>query len=116
MKNVGQIWEHNAEQFLLRQGLVLLARNFLTRRGEIDLVMRDQDLIVFVEVRFRNASRFGAAIHSIDRRKSACVVRSASVFLQQHPQWSNHPCRFDVIAYDGVAARGNPTWIQAAFN
>jgi putative endonuclease len=43
-------------------------------------------------------------------------VRSASVFLQQHPQWSNHPCRFDVIAYDGVAAQANPTWIQAAFN
>ena len=116
MKNVGQIWEHNAEQFLLRQGFVLLTRNFLTRSGEIDLVMRDQDLIVFVEVRFRNASRFGAAIHSINRRKSACVVQSASVFLQQHPEWSNRPCRFDVIAYDGVAAGANPTWIQAAFN
>ena len=79
MKNIGQIWERDAERFLLSQGLVLLARNFLTRSGEIDLVMRDQDLIVFVEVRFRNASRFGTAIHSIDRRKSVCVVRSASV-------------------------------------
>ena len=116
MKNIGQIWERDAERFLLSQGLVLLARNFLTRRGEIDLIMRDQDLIVFVEVRFRNASRFGAAIHSVSLRKSGCVVRSASVFLQQHPHWSNHPCRFDVIAYDGVAARANPIWIQAAFN
>ena len=70
MKNIGQIWERDAERFLLSQGLVLLARNFLTRSGEIDLVMRDQDLIVFVEVRFRNASRFGAAIHSINRRKA----------------------------------------------
>ena len=116
MKNIGQIWEIDAERFLIRQGLVLLTRNFLTRSGEIDLVMRDHNLIVFVEVRFRNASRFGAAIHSINRRKRACVVRSASVFLQQHPQWSNHPCRFDVIAYDGVAARANPIWVQAAFN
>jgi putative endonuclease len=116
VKHIGQIWERDAERFLLNQGLLLLARNFLTPRGEIDLIMRDQDLIVFVEVRFRNASRFGAAIHSISHRKSECVVRSASMFLQQHPQWSNHPCRFDVIAYDGVAARANPNWIQAAFN
>ena len=116
MENVGQIWEHAAERFLLRQGLILLARNFLTRSGEIDLIMRDQNVIVFVEVRFRNASRFGAAIDSINRRKRACVVRCASLFLQRHPQWSNHPCRFDVIAYDGGAARTNPTWVQAAFN
>ena len=115
MKNIGQIWEIDAERFLLRQGLVLLTRNFLTRSGEIDLVMRDHNLIVFVEVRFRNASRFGAAIHSINRRKRACVVRSASVFLQQHPQWSNHPCRFDVIAYDGPTKRCEPVWIRAAF-
>ena len=116
MNTVGQIWEYDAEQFLLRQGLVLLTRNFLTQSGEIDLIMRDQNLIVFVEVRFRNASRFGTAIHSISGRKRACVVRCASLFLQRHPQWSNHPCRFDVIAYDGVSAQTNPTWIQAAFN
>ena len=116
MKKIGQIWERDAERFLLRQGLVLLTRNFVTRSGEIDLIMRDQNLIVFVEARFRNASRFGAAIDSISRRKKACVVGSASRFLQQHTQWSNHPCRFDVIAYDGATAGGNPTWVQAAFN
>lgn len=116
MKNIGQIWERDAERFLLRQGLELLTRNFLTTSGEIDLIMRDQNLIVFVEVRFRKISRFGGAIHSISRRKQSCLMRSARLFLQQYPQWSDHPCRFDVIAYDGSAARADPRWVQAAFN
>ena len=83
MKNLGQIWERDAERFLLTQGLELLTRNFLTTSGEIDLVMRDHNTIVFVEVRFRKISRFGGAIHSISRRKQSCVMRSASQFLQQ---------------------------------
>ena len=116
MATTGQIWERDAERFLLRQGLVLLTRNFLTRSGEIDLIMRDQNLIVFVEVRFRKASRFGGALHSINRHKKTCVVRCASLFLQQNPQWSHHPCRFDVIAYDGNAATTDPRWVQAAFS
>ena len=108
--------ESLAAKHLAQMGLTLVEQNYHLRFGEIDLIMRDQNLIVFVEVRFRKISRFGGAIHSISRRKQSCLMRSARLFLQQYPQWSDHPCRFDVIAYDGSAARADPRWVQAAFN
>ena len=65
----GKIWESRAEQFLLSQGLVLITRNFSTRSGEIDLIMRDDTHIAFIEVRFRSTIRFGGAVGSVTRAK-----------------------------------------------
>jgi len=64
--------EQIALEYLVEKGLVLLTRNFSTRRGEIDLVMNDGDHLVFVEVRFRQSSTFGSAEESITK-KSVCV-------------------------------------------
>ena len=71
----GQIWEFRAEQFLLRQGLVLITRNFSSRSGEIDLIMRDDTHIAFVEVRFRRNVRFGGAIRSITPTKQRKLIK-----------------------------------------
>ena len=62
MSAEGKIWESRAEQFLLSQGLVLITRNFSTRSGEIDLIMRDAQHVAFIEVRYRSSDRFGGAI------------------------------------------------------
>ena len=69
MHRAGKYWEQQAEAFLLKQGLSLVARNFLTQLGEIDLIMRDESRLVFVEVRYRRRSRFTSAAGSVTQQK-----------------------------------------------
>jgi putative endonuclease len=116
MQNIGQQWEKRAALFLVSQGLFMVARNYITRCGEIDLIMSDQNTLVFIEVRFRASRRFGGALNSIRRGKQEKLLKCAKRFLQLHPAWSTHPCRFDVIAYDAASSIDNPLWIRAAFD
>jgi putative endonuclease len=97
----GRQAEDRALAYLLRQGLVLIERNARSRRGEIDLVMRDAGTLVFVEVRQRRHRRFGGAAASIVATKQARLWRAAEVYLLRfaHPP----PCRFDAICIDGEA-------------
>ena len=61
VKPIGQYWEQRAEHFLLQNGLQLIARNFSTSSGEIDLIMRDGEHVAFIEVRYRRSNRLGGA-------------------------------------------------------
>ena len=106
MKPIGQYWEQRAEHFLLQNGLQLIARNFSTPSGEIDLVMRDTEHVAFIEVRYRGSTRFGGAIHSITPAKQRKLKRCAALFVSRQEAWSQHPCRFDVIAYDAPNGDG----------
>ena len=70
LKPIGQYWEQRAEHFLLLQnGLQLIARDFSTSSGEIDLIMRNGEHVAFVEVRYRRSDRVGSAIHSVTATK-----------------------------------------------
>jgi putative endonuclease len=89
-----------AGRFLEARGLTIVARNFRTRRGEIDLVARDGDTLVFVEVRLRSSARFGGAAESITAVKRARLVAAAQVYLLG--QRGDPPCRFDAILLDRV--------------
>lgn len=90
-----------AAEYLCRQGLRLLERNFRTRRGEIDLVMRDGAVIVFVEVRLRTNAAFGGAAASITAAKRARLVAAAQVYLARLGR--EPPCRFDAVLLDALA-------------
>ncbi|WP_425470886.1 YraN family protein [Trinickia fusca] len=108
---VGAAFEARALDFLRRQRLRFVARNVVCRGGEIDLVMRDCDgALVFVEVRARAAGRFGGALASIGAHKQARLVRAALEFLVRCGDGAS-PCRFDVIAFDGV----HVVWLRDAF-
>ena len=115
MDFTGRRWEQRAERFLRGHGLTTIARNFSAKCGEIDLVMRDRDQVAFIEVRYRGRSRFGDAASSVTLKKRRKIVRCAQLFLQTFPKWANHPCRFDVIAYDSDRGIGKPVRIRAAF-
>jgi putative endonuclease len=115
MFHVGQIWERRGQRFLEQQGLQLLARNVRCNRGELDLVMLDGNHLVFVEVRYRRPSRFSTAAASISHQKQVRLVRAAESFLCHHPNWQDHPCRFDVIAYDSPDQHDNPLWLRGVF-
>lgn len=107
--------EAAARRHLLRAGLSEVAANAGYRLGELDLVMRDGDTLVFVEVRYRASADYGGGAESVDRAKRRKLVRAAQLFLLQHPTLAEEACRFDV-----VDARGDPeapdfTWHRDAF-
>lgn len=111
----GARYEDIALAHLERAGLALVARNYTCRYGEIDLVMRDRDVVVFVEVRYRSAGRFGDGVDSVGAAKRAKLVRAAGAFLADHPRLAAAACRFDVLAIgEGNGAR-SIDWRRNAF-
>lgn len=94
-----------AEDAALRQlqaaGLRLVARNARSRGGEIDLIMRDGDTLVFVEVRSRRSRSHGGALGSVDARKQQRMIRAAQSWLALHPREAGRPMRFDILAFEG---------------
>lgn len=84
--------------------------------GELDLVMEDGPVIVFVEVRYRRREDFGGALESVDRRKQARLRRAAALYLQARPRQADRPCRFDVLALaPGSGGRLRVRWVRHAF-
>jgi putative endonuclease len=100
-----------AAQHLTQKGLALLEQNYHSRFGEIDLIMRDQHTLVFIEVRQRSSNRFGDALESVDQRKQQKIILTAQHYLSMHPDES--PCRFDVVALD---KDHQIQWVKDAFN
>ena len=98
--------EDLACQYLLVQGLQLLSKNFRTRRGEIDLIMKDNSCIVFVEVRFRRSEAFGGAAASITAKKCQRLAAAAALYLQSRGYSASSPARFDAVAI----SPGNHHW------
>ena len=95
---LGRRAERRAERFLKARGLRTLQRNYVRRTGEIDLVMLDGETLVFVEVRYRGDSAWSTGLASVDRAKQARLARTASLFLNDHPQHRFRVARFDVVA------------------
>lgn len=94
-----------------------VARNYRCRHGEIDLVMLDDDCLVFVEVRYRSPGAFSSAATSVDRRKQKKLVRTAEMFLATRSGFSTHRARFDVIGVDEQRNGHRAVeWIRDAFH
>lgn len=91
-----------AAEHLMRHGLTIVTRNFRTRLGEIDLIARDGDSLVFVEVRMRSSRAFGGAAASVTHAKRARWVAAARVYLAKIGR--EPPCRFDVVLMDAIDA------------
>ena len=118
-KTRGNLAESAARDALLRAGLREVASNANYRGGELDLVMldrgRDGDTLVFVEVRYRSSAAFGGGAASVDVGKRRKLVHAAQSFLGQHRQYSNLPCRFDVVEADGDPQAPRINWLRDAF-
>ena len=114
-RQVGQYWERKAESFLHRRGLTTRERNFNCRAGEIDLIMNDGNMLVFVEVRFRNNVAYGSGADTVSTRKQKRLTRAALYFLCRNPRFSLKPCRFDVISVGKSQGQTEFRWIRNAF-
>ncbi len=106
--------ERLAREYLQQQGLTFVTANYQFRGGEIDLIMNEQSMLVFVEVRYRKSSRYGHAAETIDSRKQHRLSQCAEHYLQRH-KITQHLCRFDVIAIQGAPESPNIEWIKNAF-
>ncbi|MBS1269105.1 MAG: hypothetical protein MAG794_00048 [Gammaproteobacteria bacterium] len=100
----GRNAERRARRYLENQGLTCVEANYRCRFGEIDLVMRDQSTIVFVEVRYRKNKRYGGALESIDFHKQRKLRASAERYLQRRRVGVDFPCRFDVVLISGFGS------------
>ncbi len=97
--NLGRRGEHLAEQKLTACGYAILARNYRCRAGEIDLVARQGETVVFVEVRTRRGTAFGLPEASLTPRKRQHLIAAAQTYLQAN-QLDQAPWRIDVVAVE----------------
>ncbi len=110
--NTGLQAEQWAVQHLQQQGLKLITQNYRSRFGEIDIIMQDKDVLVFVEVRLRRNADFGGAAASIDTRKQQRIIQTAQQYLGSLKH--TPPCRFDAVLIDAV--NKNFEWLKNAFD
>ncbi len=113
--NLGKRGEDIAARFLLEKGLALIARNFRDKFGEIDIIAKDRETLVFVEVKTRRSDHFGRPEEAVTPAKQQQIIRVASYYLVQH-KLLDAPVRFDVIAI--IIDQGNPqiTHLVSAFD
>jgi len=111
----GARWEKTAESFLLDRGLKLLQRNFSSRFGEIDLIMEDNETVVFVEVKYRKCNQHGSGAEAVTFHKQGRISRTAAWYLALNPHRAEQFCRFDVISIDPQKKDQGINWIENAF-
>lgn len=110
----GRLAEEQALHYLQERGFKLVKKNYSCRLGEIDLIMRDREYLVFIEVRSRSHSGYGDGAASISYAKRQKIIKTTSHFLLMNQLQDKYPLRFDVISIDGKL--GSISWIENAFD
>ncbi|MFD2190192.1 YraN family protein [Pistricoccus aurantiacus] len=110
----GATVETLAGEWLEQKGLTLIARNQQAKGGEIDLVMRDGETLVFVEIRHRADTRHGHPLETVNVTKQRRLVKAARFYLAR--ERLSCPCRFDVVAVLGRLPNLDYFWVKAAFD
>lgn len=103
---LGREGERLAERFLQQHGLKTIARHFNTPVGELDLVMRDGDTLVFAEVKTRRDRKYADPQDAVGRIKQQRMTRAAQ-WLVHRKRWDDRPCRFDIVTVI-LAPQGEP--------
>jgi putative endonuclease len=112
---LGKLGEDLACGELERRGYAILARRYRQRGGEIDIIARDGETMVFVEVKARDTRAFGAAAEAVTGWKRRRMVQLALDYLTRH-QLAGRPCRFDVVSIHFDAGRPVVDLFQNAFD
>lgn len=112
-RKIGNHYEELANKYLVRQGFSLIEQNFSAKCGEIDLIMRDQNTIVFIEVKYRKNTSYGHAAEMVTSSKIRKLIKTANVWLlKQGLSAHSTDFRFDVIAIEQNG--DNIEWIKNA--
>jgi len=98
---IGKNQENRAVTFLEQLGYFIIQQNFHTRLGEIDIIAKDKDTLVFVEVKYRKSNKFGLGSESISRKKIRTLGLVSQIYIQDNHINENTDIRFDVIVITG---------------
>jgi putative endonuclease len=114
-QNLGAWGERLAESFLLEHGLILLARNYRTPFGELDLVMSQDGQIVFIEVKTRSTNKFGPPEDAVTGKKREHLLQAAECYLNEHSE-ALEGWRIDVVSICGTPGSPSPeiVWFDNA--
>ncbi len=96
----GNEFEQLAADYLKRQGMTILQQNFYCKMGELDIVAKDQDYLVFVEVKYRKSKAKGSAAEAVNFNKKRKICRSADIWLMLNQNKVYNSIRFDVVAIE----------------
>ena len=110
-RNIGAQKEALAESYLTAAGLTVLEKNYKVRQGEIDIICRDGEYLVFVEVKYRKRGSLEDPLSAVDAIKQKRICQTADVYRYRHGIPPQTPVRYDVIGILGEEI----TWIQNAF-
>jgi putative endonuclease len=113
-QTIGHLKEKQALLQLKAEGLQSIMQNYHCKMGEIDLIMKDKQAIVFIEVRMRSHQAYGHALESIVVSKQIKIIHAAAHFLKHYPFWQSMMARFDVITFDDLN-QTKGAWIKDAF-
>lgn len=111
-RTLGNAGEDAALAYLKKRGYTLLKRNYRAERCEIDLIMREGETVVFVEVKARSGSRYGLGREAVTAGKQGNILRAAKHYLMENALFEA-PVRFDVIEF--APATGEVVHIKNAF-
>lgn len=110
-RKVGSRKEELASAYLEQHGLRVVEKNFRIRQGEIDIIGYEQEVLVFVEVKYRSKKTAGLPEEAVNLQKQRQISRTALFYLQRKGLGTDIPCRYDVVAIEGEEIR----WHKGAF-
>ncbi|MCF6193292.1 MAG: YraN family protein [Kangiellaceae bacterium] len=114
-REFGDKLEDFAAKQLTIEGLKIISHNYLCKMGEVDIIAKEKNDLVFIEVRYRKSEQYGGSLASVDQKKQRRISMAASHYLQKHNLTNKLACRFDVFAVTGIINHFEYQWIKAAF-
>ena len=108
-RQIGTFYENAACEYLKKQGINILERNYRCKMGEIDIIGRQGDCVIFFEVKYRISYEFGPPLEVVDVKKQRTICKCAAVYCMCHPYITQ-------IRYDVIGIRDTQiNWVQNAF-
>jgi putative endonuclease len=119
-QTLGKKAETAAKEFLIQQGLSIVEENYYCRQGEIDLIMRDDKQLVFVEVKYRRNTRHGSGADAVSFHKQQKIIYAARHYLHKHNLTETCSSRFDIASMSPANTLTTTTpftihWLKNAF-
>lgn len=111
-QRMGERGEQIARHYLMQQGLRYVDSNVASKLGEIDLIMQEGAVLVFVEVKMRRSDAYGGAASAITPSKLVRLRHAIELYLQQHPQYAQNDCRMDAVLIQSSAGAHHIEWLR----
>ena len=97
-RNIGGIYEEKTARYLKQNNFQIIRRNYWCKVGEIDIIAIKENILRFIEVKYRKNDLYGTPLEAVNKRKQNKIIKAASWFLTENKQYEHMQCSFDVMA------------------